>query len=390
MEAVKLKEQIYWIGVKDPELKVFDVIMETKKGTTYNSYLIDDEKVAIIDSVKESFFTQYIENIKSIIGNRNVDYIIVNHTELDHSGALKNLLSEYPKAEIVGSIAAINYLKEILNCEFKYKVANDDINLGQNTLKFISAPNLHWPDTMFTYVSNKKILFTCDVFGCHYCPKGSIMNNLPLEYYKYMKIYFDTIMGPFKNFVNMALKKIEGDKLDIIAPSHGPIHIKDIDKSISLYKEWSKEHIIKEKNVQIFYISAYGNTELIAKYLNEQINKKGIKCEVNEITSCNLHDLCKKINKASGILIGSPTINNDAVKPAWDLMSLICVPINRGKVASAFGSFGWSGEGVPMLIERLNKLKFRVIQSGFRFKFVPHDKEFKQADKFIEEYLKLL
>ncbi|AWZ48118.1 MBL fold metallo-hydrolase [Clostridiaceae bacterium 14S0207] len=390
MKPVKLKEQVYWIGVTDPELEIFDIIMETKKGTTYNSYLIDDEKVAIIDSVKENFFTQYLQNIKSVIGNKSVDYIIVNHTELDHSGALKNLISEYPNAEIVGSIAAINYLKEILNCEFKYKIANVDINLGENTLKFISVPNLHWPDTMFTCVPNKKILFTCDVFGCHYCPKDNIINDLPIEYYEYMKYYFDTIMGPFKKFVNMALKKIEGLNFDIIAPSHGPIHIKDINKSISLYKEWSKEEVIQEKNVQIFYISAYGNTELIAKYLNEQINKKGIKCEINEITSSNLDNLSEKINKASGILIGSPTINGDAVKPAWDLTSLICVPINRGKVASAFGSFGWSGEGVPMLIERLNELKFRVIQSGFRFKFVPHNKEFKQADEFIEEYLKLL
>ena len=158
MAGEKLRDNIYWIGVKDPNLKVFDIIMETKKGTTYNSYVINDGKVAVIDTVKTGFYDEFKENLVSVIGEKKVDYIIVQHTELDHSGSLINLIKDYPEATIVGSKAAITYLKNILNKEFKYTEAREEINLGETTLKFISAPNLHWPDTMFTYVKESYCL----------------------------------------------------------------------------------------------------------------------------------------------------------------------------------------------------------------------------------------
>src|SRR5665647_515355 len=148
MKTKKLKDNIYWIGVNDPKLRVFDIIMETKKGTTYNSYLIDDEKVAIIDSVKNGFFEEFLGKIKGVIGERKVDYIVVQHTELDHSGSLGRLLEVYPEAVVLASKPAITYLKEIINKDFNSKPAVGEISLGKNTLQFISAPNLHWPDTM--------------------------------------------------------------------------------------------------------------------------------------------------------------------------------------------------------------------------------------------------
>jgi flavorubredoxin len=205
-----------------------------------------------------------------------------------------------------------------------------------------------------------------------------------------MKYYFDVIMGPFKKFVNQALDKIKDKKISLMLPSHGPVHEADVDKYLNLYKEWAQIKIVEEKNVQIFYISAYGNTEAIAKYLAEKINKSGIKAEAHEITSMDLNDIVALIEKASGIMIGSPTINQDAVKPAWDVLSLVCAITNRGKAAGAFGSYGWSGEGVPMLTQRLKSLKFKVVEEGFKFKFVPDIKEYEKADKFVEDYLQLL
>lgn len=150
MGAIKLKDNIYWVGVKNPELRVFDIIMKTKKGTTYNSYLIEDEKIAIVDTVKNGYYDEFRKNIVEVIGDRKIDYIIVNHTELDHTGSLKRLLEDYPEAVVVGSNAALNYTKNILNSEFNSLVAKEDLNLGDKTLKFFSAPNLHWPDTIFT------------------------------------------------------------------------------------------------------------------------------------------------------------------------------------------------------------------------------------------------
>lgn len=390
MKVEKLKDDIYWVGVEDPKLRVFDIIMETKKGTTYNSYLINDEKVAIIDIVKDGFFDKYISNIKSVIGDRKVDYIVVQHTELDHSGSIINLIKEYPEATVVASRAAIIYLKDIINGDFKSMEAPQELSLGKTNLKFIVAPNLHWPDTMFTYVQNKKILFTCDFLGCHYCPKKCIVDQCSNDYFEEMKYYFDVIMGPFKKFVLAALNKIKDLEYDMVAPSHGPVHVEDVEKYIDLYKVWATEEAIDEDNIQIFYISAYGNTKKVAEYIAQRINANGVKAEAHEITSMPLSDLVALVEKSTGILVGSPTINQDAVKPAWDMLSLVCPITNRNKIAGAFGSYGWSGEGVPMLTDRLKSLKFKVVEEGLRFKFVPSEEDLKKADEFVDKFLELM
>ncbi|MDP4143090.1 MAG: FprA family A-type flavoprotein [Bacillota bacterium] len=392
MSAIKMKDNVYWVGVHDAGLRVFDIIMETKKGTTYNSYLIDDEKVAIVDTVKDGFFDDFISNIRSVIGDRKVDYIIVQHTEPDHSGSLYRLLEIYPEAVVIATKAAITYASEIVNKEFKSQdaVAMGKLNLGKTTLNFISAPNLHWPDTMFTYVEEAKVLFTCDFLGCHYCPKEGITDECADDYFEEMQYYFDVIMGPFKKFVLAGLDKIKDLEIDIAAPSHGPLHVDDIEKYTGLYKEWATEQLPKEKNVQIFYITAYGNTGKMAEYLAKKINEKGVRAESHEITSMDMNDLIKLVEGASGIMVGSPTINQDAVKPAWDMLSLVCAITNRGKAAAAFGSYGWSGEGVTMLTERLKSLKFKTVQEGLKFKFVPDKKEFEAADEFIDKYMELL
>jgi flavorubredoxin len=390
MNAENIRDNIYWIGVKNPELRVFDIIMETKKGTTYNSYLIDDEKVAIIDTVKTGYYDEFHSKIKNVIGERKIDYIVVQHTELDHSGSLAKLLEDYPEATVVGSKAAIIYTKQIINREFKYIEANGEIQLGTTTLKFISAPNLHWPDTIFTYAVEKNILFTCDFTGCHYSPLGNMSEECNDDYYEEMKYYFDVIMGPFKKFVLMALEKIRDIKFDIIAPSHGPIHIKDAEKFLNLYKEWAVIEEVNDENIQIFYVSAYGNTEIMAKYIADRLSAKGIRAEAHEITSMPLSDIVGLIETASGIVMGSPTINQDAVKPVWDVLSLVCPITNRGKAAAAFGSYGWSGEGVQMMTDRMSSLKFKVINPGLRFNFVPNVEDYKKADELVDSYISII
>jgi len=390
MEPLKLTNSVHWVGVNNPELRVFDIIMETQMGTTYNSYLIEDEKITIIDTVKDGYFKDYLKNIKSIIGDKKVDYIVVQHTELDHSGSLKELLKEYPEAQVIGSKAAIRYLKEILNMEFKSLDASGELSIGNKTLRFINAPNLHWPDSIFTYLVEEKILFTCDVMGCHYSPDGCISDRCSGNYETEMKYYFDVIMSPFKRFVNMALDKIENLETEMIAPSHGPVHIDDVEYYKNLYRVWAKEEPIKEKNIQIFYVSAYGNTEKVANRLKDAIEKKGIKAGVHEITTTPLEELISLADKSSGILVGSPTINQDAVEPTWNLLSHVNAIVNHGKIAGAFGSYGWSGEGVPMITERLKSLKFNVIDPGFKFNFVPSEEELKLSDEFADSFIGML
>lgn len=393
MSSLKLKDNIYWVGVANPELRVFDIIMETKKGTTYNSYLIKDDKIAVIDTVKDGYFEEFLGNIKNEIGDREVDYIIVQHTELDHSGSLKYLIEQYKDATVISSKAAGVYLKQILNKDFKWKDIQEfsgGLSLGHNTLKFISAPNLHWPDTMFTYVKEQKVLFTCDFLGCHYCPHNCVTDDCSEDYFDEMKYYFDVIMGPFKKFARMGLDKIKDLDFDMVMPSHGPIHINDVQKYLDLYKEWSNEQAASEKNVQIFYVSAYGNTEKVAIFLKDYINEKGIHAEARDITSLTLQESASLIEKASGIMIGSPTINQDAVKPVWDLLSLVCPITNRGKASAAFGSYGWSGEAIPMMTERLKSLKFKVIEEGLKINFVPDNSDFANAKKIADKLIDMI
>jgi NADH oxidase (H2O-forming) len=386
----KLRDNIYWIGVKDPELKVFDIIMETKKGTTYNSYLIDDEKVAIVDTVKTGFYDEFKENLLNIIGDRKVDYIVVQHTELDHSGSLIRLIEDYPEAKVVGTKAALNYLKNILNREFNALEAKETISLGKTSLRFITAPNLHWPDTMFTYVEERNLLFTCDFTGSHYCPEESIQEKLNEDYFVEMKYYFDCIMGPFKRFVLMGINKIKDINIEVIAPSHGPVHIANIENILGLYREWATEVPVDNKKVEIFYITAYGNTEIIANFMKEKLIEKGFKADVTEITEVPFEESVKKIEGAKGFIIGSPTINQDAVKPSWDLLSLVNPIVNRGKASMAFGSYGWSGEGTKMLTERLKALKLKVVDPGLSFCFVPSEEDFKNAEEAVNKFIELM
>jgi len=391
MSAEFLKDNIFSVGVKDPGLRVFDIIMETKRGTTYNSFVINDEKIALVDICKNGFYDEFKENLNEVIGDKKVDYVIVQHTELDHSGTIKLLIKDYPEIIVVGTRSALTFLNNIINEPFKSIEAKEELNLGRTTLQFIPAPNLHWPDTMFTYVKEENVLFTCDFTGCHYCPEQSIEEVGEEEYFAEMKYYFECIMAPFKPFVQKGLEKIKDLNIDIMAPSHGPIHRgENVNHVIELYKEWATINPINLKRVELFYISAYGNTANMAVYLKEKLEEKGFEAGVHEINSMPIEESIALIEKAKGFMVGSPTITSDAVKPAWDLLSLVSPIVNRGKAAMAFGSFGWSGEGVPMLTDRLKSLKLKVVEGGLKFNFVPSEEDYKKADEIVEDFIKLM
>ncbi|MDI6617844.1 MAG: FprA family A-type flavoprotein [Clostridiales bacterium] len=390
MKSIIVKDGIYWVGVKNPELRVFDIIVNTKKGTTYNSYLIDDEKVAVIDSVKEGYSDEHLQKIKDVIGQRKVDYIIVNHTELDHSGCIKDLLKQYPDAVIYASKAACLYLKKIINGPFNAHPITDGevLSIGKRTLKFISAPFLHWPDTIFTYDENDGILFPCDAFGCHFCGKG-IFDYDAGDFSGEVKYYFDSIMYPFKKYVVQAVDKIKDLDIKMICPSHGPIHTRDPYRYLKLYRDWSIDALTKNdtKSAAIFYVSAYGNTEYMAKMMKERIERSGFNVYMFDISTANMDIMIKTINSSDIVLVGSPTINQDAVRPVWELLSLVSPIENRGKVAGAFGSYGWSGEAAKMISDRLRSLKFRVVEPPVTVNFVPSEDEKKKILEFTDKIL---
>lgn len=396
MESIKLKDNVFWVGAKDPDLRVFDIIMNTEYGTTYNSYLIKGQKNILIETVKVRFSGEYLEKLESLLHGEKLDYLITNHTEPDHSGSVKNIITKYPEIKVIGTKPAYIYLKAMLNEDLNFRMVTDgeELKLGDKTFRFIMAPFLHWPDTMFTYCVEDNILFSGDFLGCHYCmPEGKILNTDAGDVLPAFKYYFDVIMGPFKEHVLKALNKIKDLDIKMVGTSHGPVLVKEIDKCMDLYKQWSQNTFKKSdrKYVLVGYVSAYGYTQTIAEALYEKLKQnQALDVDLVDISEYKLEDLKDMIENADGVLLGSPTFNQDALKPVWDVLSVVC-PINvRGKLAAAFGSFGWSGEAVKLMEDRMKGLKFKVVESGLRFNFTPSDADLITTAEFAEKFAEML
>ena len=221
MKTLELKKGFTWTGILDKELKVFDIIMETEFGTSYNSYILKtSDKTVLFETAKEKFFDEYLAELKQITDIEDIDTIVVNHTEPDHAGSVGRLLELNPNIKIVGTACALNFLKEIINRDFNKQAVkeNDEIKIGDKTLRFMPLPNLHWPDTMYTYIVEDKTLVTCDSFGAHYAFDGILLSRLADQagYQRALKYYFDNILGPFKPFMVKALNRIQDLEVELI------------------------------------------------------------------------------------------------------------------------------------------------------------------------------
>ena len=262
-KVLKITEDVSWIGILDYDIVTFDIVMETEYGTTYNSYFIDADKKAIIDTSKAKFRDTWLSKVKEVCDPSEIEYIILNHTEPDHSGNLSALLELAPNATVVGSGQAIRYLAEICDKEFKsQKVKDGDvIDLGNKTLKIIGAPNLHWPDSIYTYLEEDKLLFTCDSFGAHYCDEKMFDDQIE-DHDEAFTYYFNVILRPFSKFMLKAIEKIRPLEIEAICPGHGPILRSKWKKYVDLSEKYASEYLEKTRSLKnrvlIAYISAYG------------------------------------------------------------------------------------------------------------------------------------
>lgn len=389
MKTKQLTNDLFWVGNQDPDLRIFDILMYTEFGTSYNSYVLKgSEKSVVFETSKVKFSDQYIEKLTEIIPLDEIDYIIVSHTEPDHSGTIERLLELNPKLKLVGTSAAMNFMKEICNKDFASVIVKDGdkLSLGNKTLKFIAAPNLHWPDTMFTYVEEDGILVTCDAFGAHYSFEGVSNDMLPNrdDYETAQKYYFDCIVAPFKSFVLDALRKVEGLKINMILTGHGPVLTDNPMAVIEQYREWSTEkNPNAKKTVIIPYVSAYGYTEMIAKKITEGIQAYAdIDVRLYDMVYADKDKVLDELYWADGILLGTPTIVGEALKPIWDLTTSMFAKTHGKKIASAFGSYGWSGEGVPNIMMRLKQLGMKLYGEGLRIRFKPNAAQLQEAFEF--------
>ena len=388
MKTLQLKQDLYWAGILDKDLRVFDIIMYTEFGTTYNSYILKaGDKTILFETAKEKFYGDYREALLEQLDIETIDYIVVDHTEPDHAGSIVRVIEENPRAKIIATPTAISFLKSIVNNDF-YSIPvkdGDEMKIGNKTLKFFVVPNLHWPDTMYTYIVEDKVLVTCDSFGSHYVHEG-ILRSTVTDYEGYLratKYYFDNILGPFKQpYMTDAMKIVRSLEIDMICPGHGPVLDSHIPELLAIYDEWCKIPKNDKTTVVIPYVSAYGYTEELAGKITEGIKEAGdidVKCF--DMVTADAAVVAGEIGAADGILFGTPTILQEALKPIWDLTTGMYPPIHGGKLASAFGSYGWSGEGVPHIIERLKQINLRVVD-GFRVRFKPSEKELAEAFEF--------
>ena len=387
MDCIKIRDNIYWVGVLDPEMRIFDIVFKTDHGTTYNSYLIKDKKTALIDTVKKPFTTEFISNLKSQVDLKDIDYIIVNHTEPDHSGALSELLKYASNAKVMVSKAGGHLLKNIINVPVDLTIIEDNtvVDLGSCELRFISAPYLHWPDTIWTYLEKEKILFTCDAFGSHFCDER-MFDDLVGDFDYSFHYYYDSIMRPFKPHILKAIEKIGELDIDIIATGHGPIIRKDPRKHIESYRRWSQAQIDKKKNVLILYVSIYGSTKKMAEAIAKGVSGEGMNSKIFDINDSDHQFIRDAIERADGIIVGAPTVAGDAPKPVWDALSLLATVKSRIKLGSAFGSYGWSGEAMKMIEDRLSGLHIKLHKPSLKIKLIPDDNILKECQEFGKKF----
>lgn len=379
---------VSWIGSLDTDIVSFDIVMETQYGTTYNSYFIDAGKKVVIDTVKKTFQDEFLEKIKSLCDPSEIAYIVCNHTEPDHSGSLSRLMEIAPNAIVVGSGQALNYLSEMIDKPFQSMKIKDGetLDLGNKTLRFIGASNLHWPDSIYTYLEEDQTLFTCDSFGSHYCDEKMFDDQVG-DFSEAFKYYFDVILKPFSKFMLKAIAKIDTLDISVICPGHGPILRSSWKEKVELSREYSQQSLNSQKGINdrilITYVSAYGYTGEMANTIASGIREAGdIKVDVLDIENIQLGELEENVLRCGGLLIGSPTINRNTLLPVYKLFSVINPIRDKGKLAASFGSYGWSGEAVPLIEDHLKNLKLDIVQDGMATKFFPSGEQTNELLEF--------
>lgn len=395
MAAIKITDEIYSVGVQNPNMRVFDIIMATEYGTSYNSYLVKgNHAAALIETVHLDFFDEYLENIRQVTELESIDYLIMNHNEPDHSGSVERLCRLIPNLKIVVSQAGSLYLKNITNrTDLNVIVAKDgdELDLGGKTFRFLNAPFLHWPDSMFTWLPEEKVLFSCDFMGAHFCEPTMLDTKIrPFyrdAYFSAVANYYGAIFGPFKPYVLKGLEKIRDLDIRYACTSHGPVLSAEggfLEEVRRFYLEQSQPVKNERKQIPIFYCSAYHNTQMLAFAIADGVREALPDADVEcfDIIQCDMNELAGRLNGCDGFLIGSPTLNRDAVPPVWNLLAHVDAVNFAKRPAAIFGSYGWSGEAFKNIRGRLDGLKANVSEEDFKVIFVPTGEDLKKAKDF--------
>jgi len=394
--SFKINDTVTWVGKIDWELKKFHGDeYSTHKGSSYNSYLIKDEKIVLIDTVWEPFTKEFVTNLKKEVDIQKIDYIVINHSEIDHSGALVELMREIPNTPIYCTKSGARILKGHFHQEWNFVEVKtgDTLDIGKNKLTFIEATMLHWPDTMFTYLSGENILFSNDGFGQHYASEFMYNDKVDQsELYQEALKYYANILTPFSKQV---LKKIEeilslNLTIDMICPSHGVIWRDNPIQIVNKYLEWAKDY--QENQITIIYDSMWNATRRMTECIAEGItsNNKDITVKILSSVKADKNDIAVEVFKSKIVLVGSSTINNGILTSTAAILEMIKGLKFKGKKGAAFGSYGWSGEAVKLITEELEKSGIETINSGIREIWNPDEEALNRCREFGKSILEVL
>ncbi len=385
MPNVVLKEGINWVGVIDWNLRDFHGYI-TRRGTSYNAYLIRDEKTALIDTVKCNFAEELAHNIEELVSLDKIDYIIVNHVEMDHSGSLPEIAKLCKNAKIISCQRGKDALIEHYGAEFnRVEVikTGDELKLGKHTLRFLETPMLHWPDSMFTYIVEDKILVSNDAFGEHYATSGRFDDEVDQqELMEEARIYFANILMPFAPLITRKIQEVVqmGIPIEMIAPDHGVIWRKDPSKIINAYLQWSA--FVSKQKVVVVFDTMWGSTNKMARAIEDGVVSEGVEVKILKLRATDNTDIVTEILEAKAVIVGSPTLNSGMFPTLGSFLTYITGLKPRGKLWAFFGSFGWGGGAVRGMVEMAKKAGFEVYEPTVEIKYIPDDEDLKKCFDF--------
>lgn len=369
---MELKGKVHYVGVNDRTKALFENLWPLPYGVSYNSYLIaDEEKVTLVDTVDVAFFEVYLKKIKNIIGDRKIDYLIINHMEPDHSGSISLIKQYYPDVVLVGNKKTFDMVDGYYGVEGERLVVaeGDSLKLGHHSLRFYLVPMVHWPETMVTFDETEGILFSGDAFGCFGALNGGCVDkNINTDiYWDEMRRYYSNIVGKFGNPVQKALQKCGGLDIRMICPTHGPVWEEKIQEVVSLYDRWSRYE--GEEGVVVAYGTMYGNTEEMAEVIAEELSLQGIKNVVMYNVSHTHHSyILSDIFRYKGLIVGCTTYNMNLYPEMEALLNKVAAREMKNRMIGYFGSFTWASAAVKKLGEFTEKLKFEVVGSPVEMK----------------------
>lgn len=383
LNPLKVSGKIYWLGANDRKKHLFENIWPLPNGVAYNCYLIKDEKTALIDTIESGVAGDFVEKVESLLEGRNLDYLIINHMELDHSGEVKDILKRYPDVQIIGNSKTFKVVEAYWGNVGNLKQVEDgeELSLGHHNLKFVMTPWVHWPETMMTYDITEQVLFSGDAFGSFGTLDGGVFDDeIDFTYYEEdMRRYFSNIVGKYANMVQKAFKKLEGVPVKSVCPVHGPVWRSNPEVVLGLYDKWSK--MDAEDGVVIIYASMYGNTELVADRIARKIAEQGVKkIRVHDVSKTHISTLINEIWRYKGVILGSCAYNSQM----FPLMEQLTRELEhmgvKDRELGLFGSYSWNGGGVKSLKKFQESIGWNLVSEPVDVYGIPNEEKYALCD----------